>query len=248
VTIFDAGGEELEQQQRWLIGGVEVIKDEKQWLSERSLPQKRRDAVEEPESGAFRIIGCRRRQVGEVIAQLWKDLCDVRSAAPERPPKRVLVAAKHVCADALHPRPVSWRAAGLPAAANQHLEPVFASEVDELFRESALSDTGFAADEKEGTAARAGIVQRAVEFAYLTRSPDERRDRAVSEPLFGVGTLATVSIQRWVMVQYQALKILQGFAGLEAESFGQYTADLLVGLQRFGLTVRAVEREHELRA
>jgi hypothetical protein len=87
-----------------------------------------------------------------------------------------------------------------------------------------------------------------VEFAYLTRSPDERRHRAVSKPLLGVGKMATVLIQRWVMVQNEALKILQGFAGLEPESFGQYKSDVLVALQRFGLTVRAVQREHELRA
>lgn len=57
-----------------------------------------------------------------------------------------------------------------------------------------------------------------------------------------------VGQERAVLVQDEALKLLELRRRLEAELVGQVRARLLVGAQRLGLPAGAVEREHVLRA
>jgi hypothetical protein len=57
-----------------------------------------------------------------------------------------------------------------------------------------------------------------------------------------------VGQQRAVLVQDQALQLLELPGRLEAELVGQVGAGLLVDPQRLGLPAGAVEREHVLRA
>jgi hypothetical protein len=54
--------------------------------------------------------------------------------------------------------------------------------------------------------------------------------------------------QRRVLRQDRALQLPQPLARLDAQLLDQLAAGVLVGLQRVGLAVRAVEREHQLRA
>ena len=54
--------------------------------------------------------------------------------------------------------------------------------------------------------------------------------------------------ERGVLRQHRALELAQALARLDAELLDQPAAGVLVGLERLGLAVGAVEREHQLRA
>src|SRR5262245_22660629 len=54
--------------------------------------------------------------------------------------------------------------------------------------------------------------------------------------------------QRWLMVEDRALKLLQHRSRLEAKLVDEGPAGALVSVERFGLSTRAIEREHEVTA
>ena len=78
---------EPEQQQRWLVGGVEIVEDQDDGTVAGGVPQQSRERVEQLEAGAIRVIVGELRQLGEDIADLRQDLRDVRSVRSDQPSK-----------------------------------------------------------------------------------------------------------------------------------------------------------------
>jgi hypothetical protein len=61
-------------------------------------------------------------------------------------------------------------------------------------------------------------------------------------------SLTSRQIEHGILLQDAALELLQALARLEPDLLGEREATLLVDMQRLGLAVRAVQREHELAA
>ena len=80
-------GHEAEEQQRRLVGGVEVVEDDDDRAVARGIPQQSRERVEQLETGAIRVVVGELRELGEGIADLRQDLGDMRSVGSDQPSK-----------------------------------------------------------------------------------------------------------------------------------------------------------------
>ena len=76
-AVGELAGHELQQQQRGLVGGVQVVEHEHERLRRRGALQERGERVEEPEARALGLDGGHGRQVGQDRAQLRQQLRDV---------------------------------------------------------------------------------------------------------------------------------------------------------------------------
>ena len=71
----------MQEEERRLVAGVEVVEDEHERPYLRGSLQERRDGVEEAEASALRLRRVRLGQAGKQVAKLGYELGDLRSAA-----------------------------------------------------------------------------------------------------------------------------------------------------------------------
>ncbi len=165
--------QELQQQERRLIGPLDVVQDEDQRLRAGGVPQKGGDAVEEPEARLLGLERGRGREVGQPLTHLGYDLGDVRGARPHLGLHALCVAVVEVGTDDLDPRPVRRCTAGLVRASPQDLEAAHTRIRAELARGARLADPGLTGQEDEPPLAAAGVVDRTAELFDLGLAPDE---------------------------------------------------------------------------
>src|SRR5207248_3553399 len=115
------------------------------------------------------------------------------------------IALANVPAQRLHPRPVRGRAAGLPAAADEHLEPARPRRPDELFAEPALADARLADHEVQAAAAGERAVESTDEDAELRIAADERAPRHLCD----AGVRGRDEVERRILPQDRALELAQ---------------------------------------
>ena len=156
----ELAGHELQQQQRRLVRRVQVVEHQHERLRVRDALQERGQGVEQPEARALGLGRRRRRQVGDDVAQLRQQLGEVRRPGPELRPQRGGLGRADVGAQRLHPRPVGGRAAGLPAAADEHQRAARSRPRGELLGQPALADARLADEQEQAPAAGEGIVER----------------------------------------------------------------------------------------
>ena len=243
-AVGELAGHELQQQQRGLVGGVQVVEHEHERLRRRGALQERGERVEEPEARALGLDGGDGRQVGQDRAQLGQQLRDVDRAGAELGAQRLHLGAADVRAQRLHPRPVRGRAARLPAAPDEHLRAARPGPRGQLLREPALADPRLADEQAQAPAARDRVVEAGGELGELALTPDERARHHLGCRRGGHGR----QVQPRVLGENRLLELPQALARLDPELVGQRAAGVAVGLQRVGLAVAAVQREHQLRA
>src|SRR5262249_11200918 len=152
----------------------------------------------------------------------------------------------HVCTQRLHPRPVGRCAAGLPAAADEHLGVAFVRAAGQLLGEAALPDAGLAADQEHAAPAGNDLVQPTEELAQLRVAADERATTV--GPRVDRGGLVVESagrLERALLGEDRALEFFERLARLQPELLGERTPRLLVALQCLRLTAGTIESEHE---
>ncbi|HEY8517303.1 MAG TPA: hypothetical protein VIS07_17470 [Candidatus Binatia bacterium] len=169
----DLRGEEAQQEQRLLVGPVQVVEhDGERLVGERD--QQRADRVEQAEARGGRA-GCRtgccvgRRALRRELGQEAREL---ESRSAERAAHALRVAVREQRTQRLDPRPEGRRAAAL--AATSPGDPRRAGRSDHLLDEARLADPRLAGDQHEasGAVARRRVVTR--ERRALGRAADER--------------------------------------------------------------------------
>jgi len=163
-----------DEQERRSVGHREVVENQDERPDLRGVPEERRCGVEQAEAGALGVRGhLGTRHLGEQVLDIWEHLGDVRGPSAELRQERVRVLLPEIRADRLHPRPVGWSAARLPAASPQDQGHALLCAVRELVREPALADPGLTTDEKEPPSTREEVVEAGLQLRHLTLPPQE---------------------------------------------------------------------------
>ena len=149
----DRLAEEAKQEQRSLVRGVEVLEHDQHRPLVGAVEQEARHRVEQREADALRIRLLRGRP-----CRGRGDLVEVPAGG-----------AHH-----LDPRPVSRRAALLPATAREHRPLVCRRLVGHLREQPRLADAGIARDDHHAAAPGRGLVERLLQFLELAPTADER--------------------------------------------------------------------------
>jgi hypothetical protein len=108
---------------------------------------------------------------------------------------------------------------------------------------SRLLPIPLADEERQATAAGQGIVEVPGELSELVLAAHERTARRLCRRL---GPRRDLQVQCRVLGEDRALEPAQSLARLDAQLVDQRPARVLVGLERVGLPVRAVQGEHQL--
>ena len=169
--------DEAEQEQRRLVGAVQVVEDQHEWAGRRRGPQERRDGIEELKA---RGVGLARSDVRDGgRAQLGGH--EIRDEARE-PRGRLgaepgdgdgdLPLDRQAAQDA-QPRPVRRRAAAVPRATPQDERAGLDGFSAELVGEGRLADARVAGDHEQPAAAPQGTAEAMAQLCELALAADE---------------------------------------------------------------------------
>jgi hypothetical protein len=248
VAVAEPAGEELQEQQRRLVGSVKIIERHDERASLRGAADERRNGLEEAKARPL-PLQCRwLGELREASAQLGQELGDVRCAAAELRSEPFGVGVAEVRAEGLDPGPVGRRAAGLPAPADEHCRPAGPCVLDQRLGEPALADPRLAGEEDQTPAPGDGVVQSAGEHSHLSAPADESPARGVRSRFSRRWALADDQLQAGVLGEDRPLELAKPLPGLDPELLDERPACVLIRLERVRLPVAAVEREHELAA
>ena len=167
-------GHEPEQQQRRLVGGVEVVEDQDDGTVARRVPQQARERVEQLEAGAIGVVVLQAGQLGEDVADLRQDLREMRSVRSDEPAKVVRLDVPQEGAHRLEPRPVDRRAARFPASPPGHTGTVVPRFGRERVREARLADAGLARQQHQATAAPRRACECGTQRGHLPLAAEQR--------------------------------------------------------------------------
>ena len=241
-ALGELAGHELQEQQRRLVRRVQVVEHQHERLRDRDALQERGQGIEQPEARSLGFGPGGRRQVGDDVAQLRQQLGEVRRSRPQLPAQRAGLGPEDVGAQRLHPRPVGGGAAGLPAATDQDERAARPGERSELLGEAALADARLADEQEQAPVAGDGVLEAGGQLRELAVATDEGAGDDLRRWLLDRG-----EIEPRILRQDRALELAQPLARLDPQVVGQRAACVAVGLQRVGLAVAPVQREHELR-
>ena len=107
---------------------------------------------------------------------------------------------------------------------------------------------GLAGEQEQAPAAGERVVEAGDELGQLGARGPRRRLRGGSRRRLDRSRRRRPPGQRRILREYRPLELAQPLARLDPQLLDQCPAGVLVGLQRVRLAVRAVEREHQLRA
>jgi hypothetical protein len=228
----------LQEQERGLVRGVEVVEHEHQRLGVRRPAQQAGHGLEQPEAGALGLQGRRLGEIGEPVAQLRQDLCQRGAAVGEAVSQRVVVEIARVRAQGLDPRPVRRRPPSLPAAPDEDPGIALLGGDHELLGQPALADPGLPGDDRDPASARDRVVEGGGQLRELGPAADER-----SRCHAAIGH----EVERRVLTQDRVVELAQLTARLDPELLDEHRARLAIGLQCLGLATAPVQAQHEPR-
>ena len=160
-------GSKPQQQDRWRIGGVQIIQHEHQRLPGPGIAQERGHRVEQAEPGALRFHRRGRADIGQDLGHLRHHLRDEGGARPQLRHQFLAANAADQGPQRLHPRPVRGCPAGLPAPPPHHLEPAIAGPRRRLIRQAALPDPGVSGQQEQPAAPAGRVVEPGQQLTQL---------------------------------------------------------------------------------
>ena len=236
-SVPELRGHEPQQQQRRLIGGVQVIEEQHERLGRRGAPQVGGDRFEDPEAGAFGGDGGRGGQIRKQLVKLRDDRRQLGAAASHLRSQQRGLRIAHVRAQRLYPGPVGRCAARLPAPADEDAAAALPRARRELLGEPALADPGLTADEDQRAGARERCLQRGQQLRHLPLAADE--------PSRGCRCLRrTLRFEGDILGEDGPFQLLEVPTRLDPELIDEHAPGVAIGLQCLRLTPRSVQREH----
>jgi hypothetical protein len=183
AAVSQPACDELEEQQRGLVGGVQIVEREHERPLCGGAREKREHGVEEAEASRLRVERRRLRQIAKELAQFRQQLCHLASAGTELLTKALGIALTDVGPKRLHPGPVGGGTARLPTSADQNVCGARPSVEDKLFGEAAFSDAGLTDEEEEVATAGTRVLEAREELSQLRRTADEDASRRLGRLL-----------------------------------------------------------------
>src|SRR5262249_52969839 len=178
--LLQLAGEVLQQEQRRLVRGVEIVQHHGQGSLRRQGADDGLHGVEQQEPRLVWTVERRALDglslvVRRLLCHLGNELSEVREGVSGVPPEPLAVAAAQRRAQHLDPGPVRRRTAALPAPPPEHGEAARGGVRGRLLGKAGLADPRLPADEVEGAAPRPGGVECAAQLGELPLATDERR-------------------------------------------------------------------------
>ena len=171
--VGEPAGEEAQQQQRRLVGPVQIVEHDDQRAGARGAAEELGDGVEDPEA---RLLGIHRREladVAEALADLGHDPRHVRGAGAELPAQPDRIGLADVLADRLRPWPVRRGAVALVAATPEHARSAHPGVGRELLGGPGLADPGIAGQHQHPALAGERVLEQRAHLLELSLAPDE---------------------------------------------------------------------------
>jgi len=236
----ELAGDELQQEERGCVCGVEIVEEEDQWAIRRGRAEQLRGGVEESEPRALGLEWGRLGKVRQELAELGQDLRDLHRPRSEPGPQRLRIGVAHEPTERLHPRPVGRRSARLPAASDESPGPARLPTAEHLLGQPALADPRLAPEQEEPASPCDRIVQALQERPELLFATDEaaRTVRALHRRR---------EVDGRILPENRPLELAQRRTRLDSELHEQ-PPSLLVGLERVRLPPRPIERQDQLRS
>ena len=149
--VGQAPGDEAQQQQRWLVGPMQVVEDHDQRPRARGFAEKGRNRIEEAKPRLLGIAIDRPAlaEVAETLAELGHDLGDIGGATAELPAQADRVCLHHIRADRLRPGPVRRRPLAFVTASPMHARTTDRRVGRQLLGRPGLADPRVAGEEHE---------------------------------------------------------------------------------------------------
>lgn len=173
ARLREIASDELKQEQRRRVGGVEVVENDQERLRRPCRTEEGGRRVEEPKPRVLRIGRGRCRHVSQQLVYLGHDLRELRGARPELSTQDLWDLDADVRPQCLHPRPVGGRPTRFPAAAPQDTDALLLGPCGQLVRQPAFADPGLTSDEEEPAAPLHGVVKPGDQLAELALSPNK---------------------------------------------------------------------------
>ncbi len=166
---------EGQQQQRGLVGGLQVVDHDEQGALGAQRAQEQRDGVEQGEARAVGLQGLGDLGQVEALAHLGGEAADPAGAGTQPPAQLVVGGARGQLADHLHPGPEGGRAAAVPAAGPDDARPGAPRLLAEGLGQARLADPGLAGEQHEAAPARGGVGQRGSQVRQLLGAAQQRQ-------------------------------------------------------------------------
>ena len=176
----DHARDEGQQQQRRLVGGLQVVDHDQQRPVGGERAQEERDPVEEREARAVGLQRVAALGQAEALAQLGGQADDPAGAGAERGAQLVVGGARGELADHLDPGPERRRAAAVPPARPHDAGAGAAGLLAQRLRQARLADARLARELDQRAAARGRLGERGGEALELG-IPAQERQRATRE-------------------------------------------------------------------
>ena len=221
---------------------MQVVENDRHRLLRACGAQECGERLEQPEPGVGGI-GHRRRKIGHDLAKFGQNRREIGPTPSDPRPHDVRIELAESRAQRLHPGPVGRGAARLPAAAHQDAGAPPSGVRRHLLGQAALADSRLAGEQEEAGAPGVRRLDPRQQRGELLLAPDEG-------PVGGLGRGLDVGdeVEGRVLLEDRLLELAQIAPRLQPELLDERDARLAVGVQRLGLTARAIEGEHELAA
>ena len=166
-------GEVLEEEQRRLVGPVDVVQEENDRLGRGHAADEPGHAVEQAQPLGFAFQQGRLWEIREALVHLGNQLRHLGRAAPQLTQQRRVGAAADVLPKRFDERQVRHGNLALVAVPREHLRAAEAGVDGELTGQAALADPGLAHEHDERAVAGQHPFQRLLELLHLVPPADE---------------------------------------------------------------------------
>ena len=173
ARLRELSSNELKQEQRRRVGGVEVVENDQERLRRPCRTEEGGRRIEKPKPRVLRIVRRRCQHVSQQLTYLGHDLRELRGARPELSTQVLWDLDADVRPQCLHPRPIGGRPTRFPAPAPQDTDALLLGSSGQLIRQPALADPGLASDEEEPAAPLHRVVEPGDQLAELALSPNK---------------------------------------------------------------------------
>jgi hypothetical protein len=178
AQVADVARQVAQQQQRWLVGPVQVVEQEYQRLRAGRVAQEPGHALEQAHALGVALELHRLGKVGEALAHLGDEVRELGGAVAQLLAQGFVGSRAHVLTQGVDEGEEGDLHGALVGAALQDLRAAQARVDAELLGEPRLADSRLADQRGDRAATRERLLQRVLQLVHLLAAPDEAGEPA----------------------------------------------------------------------